>query len=211
MEQANALLKAEKEMAKLNMSLREKENDHIAYQLHENIAQILAAAKMKLDVISEEKEYDDKELDNVKKYLSLVLNDVRSLSYSITPTTFAAADYNAYIFRLAVKAKEEKNISISFSPHFKTTAFREGVGLSVFRIFQNVIRYAELAGADKIKVNLQEEKSLLRISMEQNGIKTVNTEEGSMLINNIVTRAGLINAHFSANDHYRKMEISLNT
>lgn len=204
-EQAIALINAEKNIARLNMQIRENQDSRIAYELHENIAQVIAVAKM-----TAETDDNNEVSQKLAGYLSLILDDIKALTYSITPTTFTSADYKAYIFELADKAAAEKNIRISFSPVFDTMPLRKTIGLAAYRIIQYLLSYAEMSGATEIKADFEEGKETSSIILTQNGDKIPGTDEAKMIINNIITRASIINGKFAADKGYNRIELTFN-
>ncbi len=206
--QSEELIQSEKNTARLNMLLQEKKNDDIAYELHENIAQITAAAKMYAEMVADDNDYSKESSAKLMNYLSVILHDVRALSMSITPTTFSAADYTGYIYDLALKTGKEKNIYISINGNIQDIKLRKQTGLAVYRIFQYILNYAELAGSTSIDITPSTSGTESIILLAHNGsVQANSTDNGIMLLNNIRTRADIISAKFEHSADFKKMEL----
>lgn len=207
-EQSAALLKYEKNTAKQNTILREKENNQIAYELHENIAQVLAVSRMHLDSVSLQKTIKSEALDPLKNYLTLLMQDVKALSNSITPTTFYAADYTDYITALITDFGRENNVRIIFNKSTEALQLSGTLGLTIFRIIQHQLNYGKLAGATEVVFNLNTSINTL-LSFTHNGNNNLSlSEEADLILNNIHTRADIIRTKLKINQHLHTMEIT---
>lgn len=204
--QSEELVKAEKNIAKLNTLMREKRNDEIAYELHENIAQLVVAAKMNVELL--EKDHRSDETERVKNYLSIILNDVRTLSQSITPTTFTAANYCNYICDLAERITAEGKAKVFYSQLPENIRLQAPAGLIVYRIVQGMIAYALAAKAGEIQVELVAEEKIQLLFLHNGTEDIIGSDEAKVYINNITTRADIINAVFTSDPTHNKMELS---
>jgi GAF domain-containing protein len=205
--QSEEIIKAEKNIAKLNTLMREKQNNKIAYELHENIAQLVAAAKMNVEMTENENADAKESTDTLKNYLSIILEDVKSLSNSITPTTFTSADYTIYILQLGEQAEIYKNIDVRFTNFPKDLRLTGSLGLTIYRITQDMLNYALLAGADNVEIEINAHEKI-QLIFKQNGDNDVLwSDDAKVLINNIITRADIINAQFISDRTHNKMEL----
>ena len=205
--QSEKLIKAEKNIAKLNTLIREKQNNEIAYELHENIAQLIVAARMTTEMIENENPGLKETTKRLQNYLSVMLNDVKALSNSITPTTFTSADYTNYISGLTEKSGPYKNIHVKFSKSPVSLRLTGSAGLTTYRIIQHMLSYALLAGADEAEISITLKKKICLL-FKQNGKKEVLlSDDAKVLINNIITGADIINAEFASDRTHNKMEV----
>lgn len=205
--QSEELVKAEKNIAKLNTLMREKQNNEIAYELHENIAQLVVAAKMNAEMIETENPDARESTERLKNYLSIMLNDVKALSNSITPTTFTSADYLNYISRLAEPSGAYGDMNISFSKFPSDLKLRGSLGLTIYRITQDMLGYALLAGAAGAEISIIANEKI-QLSFKQDGKNDILwSDDAKVLINNIITRADIINAQFISDRTHNKMEL----
>lgn len=207
--QTEILLKQEKNMARSNMVNREKENDHIAWQLHENIAQILAAAKMHVESMAITQTYNEILMQDVKSYLVMLMDDVKTLSYSITPTTFKAADYTEFIFEMIDDFERKNDMEITLTKRQSSLKLNATLGLTIFRIIQYQLDYAKLAQATVVEFELNTSIDSFLAFRHNGDDQTHQKEESVILLNNISTRADIINAAYKHYPDKKLMEISL--
>lgn len=208
--QSAEIIKAEKNTARLNTMIREKQNNEIAYELHENIAQLVVAAMMSVEMIENENPDAKESADRIRKYLSIILNDVKSLSNSITPTTFTSADYTGYIFQLTEQVESYKDIDVRFKKSPDDLKLSGSLGLTIFRITQDMLSYALLAGADDVEISIAADQKI-QLTFKQNGKNDILwSDDAKVLINNIITRADIINAQFVSDRTHNKMELLFN-
>ncbi|MCP9753123.1 GAF domain-containing sensor histidine kinase [Ferruginibacter sp. HRS2-29] len=209
MDQAEQLLQKEKSIARTNMVNREKENDYIAWQLHENIAQILAAAKMNVETMGITGTYNPSMISDLRNYLVMMMDHVKTLSYSITPTTLKSADYTEFIFEMIDAFGRKNDMEISLLKENSSLKLNATLGLTIYRIIQYQLDYAKMAGAKKVEFELNTNaENFLVFKHDGNGHAEL-PEEAAILLNNISTRAEIINAAYAHYPEKNLVEISL--
>jgi len=209
MDQAELLLQKEKSVARTNMVNREKENDYIAWQLHENIAQILAAAKMNVETMGITETYNPALMNDLRKYLVMMMDDVKTLSYSITPTTYKSADYTEFIYEMIDAFERKNDMEISLVKEKSSLKLNATLGLSIYRIIQYQLDYAKMAGAKKVEFELNTNADNFLIFKHDGNGHAELPEEATILLNNISTRADIINAAYAHYPERNLVEISL--
>ncbi len=204
------LIIAEKSIAQLNLLLHETKNDEIAYELHENIAQLVAATKIKVERIQSAKSFSNEEIAEVKDYLATILEDVKELSNSVTPTTFKGSDYTDYVDRMLRSFKELYNIDYRFTQKGKNLKFNGEVGLTLYRIIQFQLNYAKITEATIINLHLDNEENSTLI-FEHNGKQELcDGVDADLYLNKINTHATSIKASFKNNATAKTMIVAFN-
>lgn len=196
-ENTEALVTAERKIAQLNMQAEEEEKNHIATELHENFAQNLAAVKMYLAFAESSKDLSDHFIRKSKENISYLIEEVKALSKSITPTTFQSANYVGFIEDHAREFCKKNNLELNFSSDEDTSGCDHETGLTLFRIVQSQLKIAKAGGASYIIIEIEKDKTLkLSITNDGQDMEDPDTER-KLLLKNIVHRAELLNGKIS--------------
>ena len=207
---ATDLIVAEKAITQLNILMNETKNDEIAYELHENIAQLIAAAKIKVERLQNAKASNPEELSEVKDYLAMILEDVKKLSNSITPTTFKGSDYTDYVERMLKSFKDLYNINFRFTQKGKNLKFKDEVGLALYRIIQCQLYFAKLTEATEIVIHLANDENSV-LTFEHNGKPELcQSVDADLYLNNINNHSMAIHANFKNDAKARLMVVTFN-
>lgn len=188
---------AQREKVLLNKTLQKHENEKIdiSTQLHENIAQNLAATNFYLELAKDSKSRHDL-IDESKKTISTAVKQLRKLSTHIAPTTLA---------NLSIKYLVEDQLSNFRKKHPYEIEFNFGgeefvdnsISICVYRSIEeqldNVVRHAE---ANKIVVNLEVTERMVFLSVKDDGkgFRYENFTKGSGL-NNVLARVENLKGH----------------
>ena len=208
-QQSEAISKNEKKIARLATMNREKENEYVAYELYENIAQVLAVAKLKVEVVTMKPESSKESLQQAKDYISLALNDIKKLSRSITPTTLKSSDYSFHIQSIIDDYNREEKVKINFTNNGSSLQLNGTLGLTIYRIIENMLLYAKLTGSPKATIKLDTKSNTL-LSFEYIGDNDMSTsDEANMVSNNIAVRADIIKAIFTHYPSKKLMQVVL--
>lgn len=205
------LIVAERAIAQLNLLLNETKNDEIAYELHENIAQLIAAAKIKIEHIQNLKTFSFEEISEVKDYLGIILEDVKQLSNSVTPTTFKGSDYIDYVDRMLNSFKKLYNINFRFTQQGQNLKFNEEVGLALYRIIQCQLYYAKLTEANQIVIHLNNNENSSLIFEHDGKRELCDSIAADLYLNNISSHAASIKATFKNNAATNSMTVTFQT
>jgi hypothetical protein len=205
------LIIAEKAIAQLNLLLNESKNDEIAYELHENIAQLIAATKIKVESIQNLKSFSSEEISEVKDYLGMILKDVKKLSNSVTPTTFKGSDYIDYVEEMLNRFKKNYNINFNFAQQGQNLKFNAKVGLALYRIIQYQLYFAKLTEANQINIQLNNNENSTLV-FEYNGkLELCDSLDADLYLNNINTYATSIKATFKNDAAAKSMTVTFQT
>lgn len=132
-------LKEQKLLTKIALQSQEKEKNKIAYELHENINQILAAAKMYIDHFKSEHNTNDRFLEKGQNAIDNALNEIRKISHSLAAPFESDHDLMDAIRELMAPLGRE---TIVFSIHNDLPDqlfLPEEIKLMIYRIVQEQV------------------------------------------------------------------------
>jgi len=136
------LIEKEKKITQLNLVAREMDNWRMANSLHEDIAQITAAVKLRIDV-ARNSQCNAGLLQDAASELNKATQLIRSLSRSITPTTYQQDQYCGHLrdFVNETTIRTEKEISYHFDG--EEAVLQGYFGLMIFRLIEDLFRLAK--------------------------------------------------------------------
>jgi len=187
----------EKRNTHLAVTENDSMNDSIAYELHENLAQQLAATKLFLE--SAEESSDDLSffLQKAKKNIGQIIMDIRALSNSIIPTTYKNVNYFSVIEDFAGEYGAKNDIEISFEKYELSSAIKASTGLNLFRIVECQLQISKKNKAKYIAI-LVKNDSRIDIYISDDGHDHNQTcPDTAMLYSKMLTRAELLNAELN--------------
>jgi PAS domain S-box-containing protein len=180
---------------------QEKERYQIGMELHDNVQQILAAASLNIQVL---KGYVKAEstgvdiMDNVKKYISDAITELRRLSQKLAPSTDPAVSLADKIHSLVDSMNVDQKLNIQIDINASGIALSEEVQLIFFRIIQeqlnNIRKYAD-TNVVKITLDKIEQNITLSIADEGKGFDTTLRKNGIGL-ENMRRRTEFLNGRF---------------
>jgi signal transduction histidine kinase len=192
-QKSDALVKAEKQLTRLNVQRWEDESRYIATELHENFAQILAAVRMQLELAANSKKHAIDYIQKSKSLINDLLEAVKQLSKSITPTTFDNANFTDIIEAHITAFSIEHSISIGFNKEQLGVRLGGNKGLSLFRITELYLKMALQNGAKTMIIDLKGSKDISYTLFDDGHIDAKNEAERNICLQNIQTRVELLN------------------
>lgn len=176
------------------INVQEQEREEIGRELHDNVNQVLTAAKLYLEL-----GLTDQQLaaDYIRRSISLVMNsinEIRNLSRNLAAPTLGTRSLTDSINALAELVQSSSGIAISFEPLFDEDILSKEQKLAVYRIVQeqlnNIIRHAK---ANEIFISLSHNDGLLQLTIHDNGQGfDTNRKSKGIGLNNIVNRARVL-------------------
>jgi PAS domain S-box-containing protein len=185
----------QKELEQAVLAGQERERSKIGMELHDNINQILGAAKLYIDLSRSDQLNKDEYLDKASDYLEDVIRDIRKISKTlVTPVLLMGLVDSLAI--LLEDLESISNLQIEYINDFVEAKLLPQLQLDIFRIIQeqlnNVITHAF---ATQVTVSLISRKHKLELLVSDNGKGCVCTETGKGVgLINIRTRASIHDA-----------------
>jgi len=191
-EKTTALVAAEKKLAQFNLQRREDENIFIATELHENFAQILAAVKMQLEFAGLKKNGNGEYIDTSKKLIKELMDEMKLLSKTITPTTFENANYSDLIETHAIQYSVDNEMKVEYLYETPDVQLKGNAGLSLFRIIELYLKMARHISARQVSVNLKAGKNISLTFFDDGIVSAENDGERKLYLQNIQTRIDML-------------------
>lgn len=180
----------------------EVDRQNLATELHEELAQIATVIKMDIDLITNRKQVDEffqQRTNHAMDTCQLLINKIRRLSYSISPSRVEELGLEAVLRTLCNEFSEQTGIPCNYKSSYNEEVLDYEVKLDLLRIFQeallNVMHHAQ---ATRVDIKLEEKKNKIELSIVDNGkgFQRKNTQ-----------RFGLRNMHGRAASINGKLQI----
>ncbi|HET6254006.1 MAG TPA: response regulator [Puia sp.] len=180
-----------------SIQVQEKEREQIGKELHDNINQILAAAKLYLDIAA--KDDDDttvEALEKCQRNLNLAMEEIRQLSQSLVAPSLGGIGLDLALRKLL----DNFPLAASLKIDLDTSGYRqditdEGIKLTCYRIAQvqlnNIVKHARASSAS---IRLSRTSDHLSLKMTDDGIGFNPAKKTSGIgLRNIQNRVGFYN------------------
>ncbi|RXK60676.1 PAS domain S-box protein [Lacibacter luteus] len=187
-----------KEILSEIIAAQEKERHRIAFELHENIAQLLAMSKfyMAASDVSEQQQ-------RAGFIVSKAITELQKISYALDPENLKQVGLVETVTLLINNLNKTQNIHIRLFTESYTTLYPCDleIELAVFRIIQdkldNIFRYSNAANAE-ITLSKSQKEIVLCISDDGIGFN-INAKEQGFGIKNMYNRSELYNGSLLIN------------
>jgi PAS domain S-box-containing protein len=177
----------------------EKDRKFLAYELHEELAQLSAAVKMEVDMISmSERELNESaknKLAHVSGIAGLLMKTIQRISFSISPSMLEEFGLHETMEWLCKEFSILNGIPCHYSGQFDEDSMSFEIKTDFFRICQeslsNVMYHAQ---ASNIYINIAETENNITLSISDDGKGfDVNKHSTSSGISSMKKRAASIN------------------
>lgn len=179
------------------LDAQEKERLQIGMELHDNVKQILAGSGLFLQIA--QKKLDDKEtvnriLDDLKKYNTEAITELRRLSHQLAPSVEEDTGLGDKIEWLTRSLKMDENLSISVHIDEFKKPLDNNTQLTFYRILQeqlsNILKYAE---ASAVEINIRSMNHMIHLQVKDNGKGfDINSKKEGIGLENIRRRAQML-------------------
>ncbi len=180
------------------LNAQEKERLQIGMELHDNVKQILAGSYIYLDIA--QKKLDDKEavsniLDNLKKYNTKAITELRKLSHQLAPSVEEDTVLKEKIEWLIRSLELDEKVSIAVHIDEFEKPLENGIQLNFYRILQeqmsNILKYAQ---ASAVQINIRAIGQLVQLQVKDNGRGfDMNAKSDGIGLENIRRRVQMLN------------------
>jgi PAS domain S-box-containing protein len=195
-----------REIIQAIIDAQEKERTELAYELHDNVNQILSSSKLMLEVAAEKPELSEDFSKRGLSYLQEAINEIRKISHNLTPTSLRDISLEVAVHDVVqsinatgkLKIKYYKNIT----PGQKEIAPEKQ--LAVLRIiqeqFNNILKHAQASEAT-ISLVVTDDNLFLEIQDDGCGFDIAITKKG-LGLNNMFNRVEFYHGtiHFNSSN-----------
>ena len=150
----------------------ERERKRIAVTLHDEVAQLLAASRMRLDLLKSILRDDEhqKIVEEARDLLVQSIKETRALMTNISSHTLLEMGLDSAVQSLAEDIRARQGISVSYSFSGQIKNLGQDVSVTIYQLvkelMQNVIKHSHARSAN------------IRIAKEKNSIWTVVADDG---------------------------------
>ncbi|MFK0312600.1 sensor histidine kinase [Pseudomonas sp. NPDC090233] len=170
------------ELADRMLKVQESERQHLSRELHDDIGQLLTAAKLQLEWMQRRLPNDlQAHCGSLRSTLEDSLSKVRDVSALLNPRQLASLGLEASLRAHLVRTLASTDMHWSLECHQRLGGISEDVAMAAFRITQealtNILRHAK---ARNVIVRLQRSPAGLMLSIQDDGqgfIPAVNPAE----------------------------------
>ncbi|RYY52643.1 MAG: PAS domain S-box protein, partial [Chitinophagaceae bacterium] len=141
--------KRKREVIVAIIEAQEKERKNIAYELHDNVNQILTSSRLMLEVAAEKPDSYNKFVNNSLVYLQSAIQEVRRISHSLTPGTLSDIGLEQAIEEVINDVNKSGQLAVLYKKRIlhSTTGIAAGIQLTMLRVVQeqlrNIIKHSE--------------------------------------------------------------------
>jgi two-component system, NarL family, sensor histidine kinase UhpB len=178
------------------LSAQEKERKIIGAELHDNINQILATAKLYYGAVADNAENAKAMIAKGDEYISMAIQEIRKLSRDLVTPPFIESGLKHAISELAENIVITRRIKVKINlDDFEENDLSTEFKINMYRIIQeqlnNTLKHAD---ASVIAININGTDDKINLEIIDNGVGfDTNTHSEGIGMTNIQTRAGLFN------------------
>jgi PAS domain S-box-containing protein len=140
----------------------EKDRKHIAWELHEQLAQVASLIKVEADALVEDRMAGQtnamQQLERISMASGILINTIRRLSFSISPDMLEDLGLNETLDWMCKEFAMLNGVSCAFESSLEERHLSHEVKLDLFRICQEALNnIRQHAAASRVEVGLHEE------------------------------------------------------
>ena len=207
LENLEAEQKFEQELANSRLEIQEQTFKNIAWELHDNVGQLLSVANIQLNMMAFKLDESTRpQLEETKGIVKESLREIRNLSRSLNKEVILNDGLVNSVNREIARFNRMNFINASIEVQGEECGINAKDEIIIYRIlqefFSNVIKHAK---ADNLLVTLTFESTKLTVKAQDDGIgfnpADVRTSNGLL---NMKSRAALIHAELTLNSQQGK-------
>lgn len=161
-----------REIIEAIINAQEKERIELAYELHDNVNQILSSSKLMLEVAAEKPGLSKDFTKRGLGYLQEAINEIRKISHNLTPASLRDISLEAAVEDVVQTINATGKLKIKYSN--KTAAIKNDMEpekqLAILRIiqeqFNNILKHAD---ASEATISIEADEDLLSLEIADNG------------------------------------------
>jgi signal transduction histidine kinase len=192
------LRRQQHELTKAVLNGQEKERARLGIELHDNINQLLTAAKLYVSHMQRMPEEREQLMGKTKEIIQMAIEEIRKLSKTLVQPALQINNLNNSINELAKDMLIGTGISFTFNTiHIDDKLISDEMKITIYRVVQeqlnNIIKYAD---ANIVIVSIEQGGNLLRLTIQDDG-KGFDTSQArkGIGLSNIFSRAEVFNGN----------------
>ena len=165
-----AEISQQKSITQAVIEAQEQQRSEIGKELHDNINQLLTAAKLYVENIAIFPEHHEMFIQKSCGLLQKTITEIRSLSKQLASPSFFDMGFQDSLLELIEYYNEANLFTIDFIYQFTEEKIDKGLQLTIYRIVQelltNTVKYAK---ASKVTIHLHQQQESLFLAYTDNG------------------------------------------
>jgi two-component system sensor histidine kinase UhpB len=163
----------QKQINQITIEAQEKERMEIGKELHDNVNQLLATAKIMIDTAKNQPDMHDICLTKSQEAIMDAINELRSLAHSMMPPPFDHNEFENIVRDLAFKVNltGSINLQLSLPAEEDLQSMSNNIKLTFYRIIQeqisNILKHAK---AKNVSIEMNAGHPLYSMSIMDDGI-----------------------------------------
>jgi len=195
--------RSRREIIQAILNAQEKERDEIAYELHENVNQMLTSSKLMLEVAAEKQDLSPEFIRRSLGYISEAIAEIRKISHTLRPATLQDISLEAAVAEVVQEINSSGKLAVEYFYSFAGSRkhIKPEIQLAVLRMVQeqlnNITKHSGASEA-RVSLSIKESKLILVISDNGVGFDVLLTKKG-LGLNNITNRVEYYNGTIRIN------------
>ncbi|HEY8398370.1 MAG TPA: ATP-binding protein [Flavihumibacter sp.] len=165
--------KRRRELKLHTLAVQEHERMEIGMELHDNITQLLASAKLMLDTAIRETNMRDEHLEKAREDVFTAIHETRKLSHALVVPGLETESLTDAILRLVDRLKHQNGMQVQLRLVGKKriNALDPTIRLALYRILQeqvnNILKHAQ---ANKVLIELTFVTDTIQLTIQDDGV-----------------------------------------
>ena len=198
--QHKRVLQLQKEMANAEITALEKDRYRIATDLHDDLAPMLSAVKMKISSFDLVQEDDLQQLSSCNEIINDMSRKMREISFDLMPVTLVNKGVFMAIEEFVQQVSKQSPLNIQVHlPEKKDNNLPGPSAIHIYRIVKELVQNCQKhARATQLKIQFQSTPNKLILITEDNGTgfdynRAIDKKSG-LGLNSILNRIEMLNA-----------------
>jgi len=189
-------VKKQKQLADVTIQAQEKERSEISKELHDNVNQLLATAKIMIDTARSVPEIHDLCLQKSQEVILSAIKEIRHISHAMMPPSFEKQQFDELVKDLVdtLRLSGQLELLVQLPSRDVLLSMPAFLKLSFYRIIQeqlaNILKYAK---AKSVFINLIQSEGRLILTIQDDGIGfNLSKPSDGIGLKNIESRSELL-------------------
>ncbi len=160
-----------KEILQAVLKAQEKERQEIAYELHENVNQVLTGCQLILAAELQSKNTDTQLIKNVIQHIKFLIKEIRDINYNLSTSTLQLLGLPQALDVYLSKINNEEDVFFDLDiSDYEINNLPDDIAITLFRIMQEQVdNICKHSGATKALIKLSTTKNAITLEITDNG------------------------------------------
>ena len=151
----------------------ERERRRIATELHDQVGQTLIFSKIKLDSLSLSlpSESFEKQRGEIKKYLDQSIQDIRSLTFQLSPPLLYEVGFEAAVEWLGEELEGKYGFQVEFQDDGRKKLLAEEASVALYQMVRELLlNVAKHANAKRVRISVSKVSGKIKVIVADDGL-----------------------------------------